>query len=311
MAVGPGNAEAELARRDGKPFLGGSDVAAAVGIGFAPPHALWEVKTGRVERSRDEKSEAMQHGIDREAGVRDFYRTCAANRDSSAESANEQLKVVGGRLGFRRYRGKLNFLGAIPDALCVAPTGKIVRLLEIKCPLYRTAGHDPLGPPLDTIAQVQLEMAVWDAPQCDVAIFYRSAGDGAKAKPGQGAVHVWRVYRSQNYIDWMLERAAYFWDCVRADVPPDRQRLAWLRPRLAQGEPVPPALVPRVFCEKVLEEDVQLAAVYLPSDADAERLTQWLARLCCALVFAYVFLSRHIASGGGGGSGDGPRLLER
>eukprot|EP00727_Mastigamoeba_balamuthi_P001936 m51a1_g1174 putative C-tail anchored (278) ;mRNA; r:380845-381757 len=171
-----------------------SDAPAACGLSkYASAVSLWEVKTGRVQRDPEGSYPvATAHGKAHESLVLAAY------------SAHTGARLRPAPLRWHAENGRL---GATPDSLAVDRESGEERLVEVKCPLW---AEWPEYVPPEVLAQVQMQLEVYDLPACDLCAYFHRLR----------LLRVWRVYRSRAYWSWMQQRLAAFLEAVDADRPP-------------------------------------------------------------------------------------------
>ena len=170
--------------REGK--LTASMFGAAAGIGPGSRQQAWRRHFG-LEVFHG--NEATQWGEDNEPNARKCYE------QHTGRPVQETGFVV---------HPELPWLGASPDLL-VESDG----LGEIKCPFNQKLY---LGIPVYYMAQMQGQMQVTDRQWCDFIVW----------TPEKMSVQ--RVYRSNEYWDWLHVRLADFWCWVQAGIEPPREK---------------------------------------------------------------------------------------
>ena len=170
--------------REGK--LTASMFGAAAGLGPGSRQQAWRRHYG-LEVFHG--NEATQWGEDKEPIARSEY----------VAHINSEVTETGFVV-----HPELPWLGASPDLL-VETDG----LGEIKCPFNQQLY---VGIPVYYMAQMQGQMQVTDRKWCDFIVW----------TPEQMSVQ--RVYRSNEYWDWLHVRLADFWCWVQAGIEPLREK---------------------------------------------------------------------------------------
>jgi len=168
-----------------------SDFGVVVGVSdFANRQDLWKSMTGRVG-DPFKGNEDTQRGHDLEPEAIEWYKM------NILERRNEKHEVRATGLWIH----KKSFIGASPDGL-VGENG----LVEVKCP--RNRPH--LAIPPAYMAQIQGQLNITNREWCDFVSYHRCED-----------VNVFRVYRSQEYWDWMYPQLENFFLNVEMDVEPE------------------------------------------------------------------------------------------
>lgn len=188
---------------DRRTFIGGSDAAAACGVcPWKTPVDLWLLKTGRKDEDDLSDNEAVYWGNRLEHEVRDEYEL---KTGYSIEPGD-----------FVQHRS-IAFMAANTDGYA-KPTGQKKRVLELKTAgvrqshLWGEPGTDAV--PMNYVCQVMHYMEVCGLDVADIAVLV-----------GGQRFRIYTVERDDELVDWMIEREAAFWECVKSDKPPEPLRV--------------------------------------------------------------------------------------
>lgn len=199
-----------------KGFVGGSDVAALLGLSpWKTPVDLYLDKTGRVP-DEDEASEAMRLGS--------YLEDYAARR--YAEETGRTVRNFGYMVAKGHAVADIDRLVGDGDALPAHHADiRTDTLLECK-----TAGafwEDE--PPLHYQTQVQLYMELTGCRFADFAVVFLAP---------RRDFRIYRVERDEKIGAALLDRIEAFWrDCVEADTPPPAVNLADVRALYPNARP--------------------------------------------------------------------------
>ena len=126
-----------------------SEAGSALGINKYQTKRAYILEKSGVTPRRSFGNDAMQHGIDNEDMVRDWYE----------KKYDQKVHEVG-----CVEHPEHTFIGASPDGVCESG-----RLIEIKCPSGKARIKKEVGKliPLYYLAQVQLQLECCDMEECD------------------------------------------------------------------------------------------------------------------------------------------------
>jgi hypothetical protein len=190
--------------------VGGSEIGDILNVsGFAKPLAVYEKiiaqRYGLWERD-DESPPPCVHGHTCEPLIAEMYARA--------------MKAVLAEGGYYRHSdqdlGEL--YGASPDRRILGPDGSVVGLLEIKAPYGRMYTHVKPG----YMAQIQYQMWCSGLPTCDFLAVKLDHEQPEKTFPSRTRIYLARVWRSDEYIAWMLPRLLLFSKCIILEQPPPR-----------------------------------------------------------------------------------------
>jgi hypothetical protein len=108
--------------------------------------------------------------------------------------------------------------GASPDRRIVDPDGSVAALLVIEAPVGRMHTHVKPG----IMAQLQYQMWCSGLPVCVFLAVKLDHKDPEKTFPSRTRIFLARVYRSEEYIAWMIPRLLLFSKCLILEQPPPR-----------------------------------------------------------------------------------------
>lgn len=227
--------------------VGGSEIGVILGVSpWAKPYSLWEKIIAQTDGTwvNDEEDDPPPcvHGHDCEPLIAGMYRHYIIENNKS--EAEQKLVMTDG--GYYQHSdpelGEL--YGASPDRRILNPeTGEVERLLEIKAPYGRMYTH--VKP--EYMAQIQYQMWCSGVERCDFLAVKLDHDLPEKTIPSKIRVFLARVYRSEEYIKWMIPRLYFFSRCLILRQCPQRD----LYDSEATGLEMPPK--PRV--EEVLVEN--------------------------------------------------------
>ena len=216
-----GSAEWHAWRRD---RLGGSDIAAVIGVSPFDGHTRESVFAAKVRGVERPQNGAMYRGTVLEPWARDLYQ-----RRFRVTAAPACVEMDG-----------CAWAAASLDGLCASgaaiPSGRVEWLLEIKCPGWELHSRTLMGvdPPDYYACQVQWQMLVAGVGACDFATFnpsarftparatpweeWRSLSSLAREEnpPPEDWLAVVRVEADEEYQAHLLSEAALFWFGVEA-----------------------------------------------------------------------------------------------
>lgn len=173
-------------------------------ISFAQSEEYWE--------QREQIDTApTRHGHDSEDLIRNFYTEMTGYRVEKG--------------GFWRHK-TIQYAACSPDGLVYSENKRdFDGLLEIKAPygpLYSQAkykrAYSQESIPGEYICQVQYQMWVVDKPWCDFVATTTDIQNPNQTKYSNSMFY--RIFRNQQYIDWMQERVSYVWNCIHYNVQP-------------------------------------------------------------------------------------------
>lgn len=192
-----------IRRGDHNVRVGGSEIGVILGVSlYAKPYSLWEKiiaqTDGTWENDEEESPPPCVHGNDCEpliAGMYKHYMECELAEGGYYQHQDSDL-------------GEL--YGASPDRRVLGPTGMTDYLLEIKAPYGRM--YTFIKP--EHMAQMQYQMWCSGLQRCDYLAVKLDPNEPERTIPSKIRVLLARVYRSDEYIAWMIPRLYYFSKCL-------------------------------------------------------------------------------------------------
>ena len=115
-----------------------------------------------------------------------------------------------------RVSDMYRWIRTTPDAFVfedVLQTPPAPATVECKCPY--NAMYDT--PPLQYVVQVVDQMFTYRVRVGYLAVWHPS-----------GAMRIWRIHWNIDYWHWLMQRAAFFWQALKLDIPPCRNTLPWV-----------------------------------------------------------------------------------
>ena len=216
---------------DRRTYLGGSDMAAALGMSkYKTPFQLWQEKTGRCHAQTETKQ--MIRGTKLEPIVRDLVA-------QSFEKINDLSVIHNVRISDKN----LPFISGELDG--VAFIGKSPIVLEYKTASVHTMknfGEEYTNQiPIEYIIQCQTYMYLANSSKAFVGVYFidddvhwpdlEKIIDSGKMthneiarfiqKNNVGNFKIFVVEKDQVMIDLILKHAQEFWNCVKTDMPPN------------------------------------------------------------------------------------------
>ena len=198
--------------------IGGSEIGVVTGVSvFSKPYSLWEKIIGQTDGTWENSSEtipACEHGDACEPLIADMYaRYTKADLDAGGyyQHPHPQLGELYGASPDRRILSK----GGEGNPV---PAGETVGLVEIKAPFGRMYTHVKD----DHMAQIQYQLWCSGLEYCDYVAVKLDHNTPEKTFPSNVRVLLARVYRSEEYIQWMMPRLFLFSRCLilRVKMPP-------------------------------------------------------------------------------------------
>jgi len=193
--------------------LGSSEMGTIIGVNpYDTPYQLWLRKTGRVEQT--EENTAMRMGHLLEPIVAQLYEEKTGERIDS-DSVDDFVVIN----DLRPY------MVASPDRYVQGKNG--LTLLECKTTAFNVSADDY---PKSWFCQVQYLMACSGLREASLAWLINGREFGYTP-----------IAYSQKFVDFLLEKADRFWDCVQKDTPPEDLRpedLALMFPTEEKGKEV-------------------------------------------------------------------------
>lgn len=180
-----------------KEFIGGSDIAAIIGISpWKDIHTLWLEKTGRKEQ--DPVNKFMQWGIDHEPIARKSYMEKQDIMVNPAFLEHEKYKFCCASLDGITFEGDL--------------------ILEIKCPSStKTLEYAKMQKIEDHyMAQVQWYLMVSKAEKAHFWVWYENEQILIEILP------------NKQYQQMLLDAAIKFWDLVTNDIEPEKKEDSYI-----------------------------------------------------------------------------------
>lgn len=199
-----------IRRGDYNVRVGGSEIGVIVGVSpWAKPYSLWEKIIAQTDgtwiNDEEENPPPCVHGNNCEPIIAGLYKYYIM--EHSKNEAEQKLAMLDG--GYYQHPdtefGEL--YGASPDRRILDPeVGVTTRLVEIKAPFGRMYTH--VKP--EYMAQIQYQMWCSGIERCDFLAVKLDHDTPEKTIPSKIRVFLARVYRNEEYIQWMIPRLYLF-----------------------------------------------------------------------------------------------------
>lgn len=197
----------------------GTKVAAAIGASDFPdsnPRVFWEELMGLREKEpfTAAQQERISFGVTNEEFVRKLYKHFMQLPAEGGVTLHD--KTVGALHPWLLHGCDGHARGRANHKALAGPISEY--MIEIKCSSYTTI-------PVHYMCQIQVGLALHGMPWCDNVV-YSGRGEGADKQLDEGfmgAPHRLRILRVfPSHVCWMLilEKLAYFMDCLYYKVPP-------------------------------------------------------------------------------------------
>jgi len=225
--------------------VGGSEIGVILGVSpYAKPYSLYEKIIAQEDgtwENDEEQPDPCLHGHDCEPLLAGMYKHYIM--ENSKDETEQKLAMMEGGYYQHPHEQLGELYGASPDRRIIDPAeGKPVRLLEIKAPYGRMYTH--VKP--EYMAQIQYQMLCSGIDRCDFLAIKLDHEMPEKTIPSKIRVFLARVYRSDEYIEWMMPRLYYFSRCLILRKCPERD----LYDSEATGLEMPPKVrVDEVYVE--------------------------------------------------------------